>query len=264
MPGAETFRASAHAYDRFVGRYGPELATALIDFAGVEPGMRALDVGCGPGALAAMLVERLGPARVSAADPSAPFVDACRVRLPGVDVVEAGAEALPFADGAFDAALSQLVVNFMRDGEAGVREMARVTRPGGTVASCVWDYGGEMTLLRAFWDAAREVDPERGAAADEGVVMRWCAEGELAELWRAAGLRSVRFGSLVASARYADFEDLWSPLPTGVGPAGAFCKSLEEDDRAALRDAFRRRLGVGDGPFELRARAWSVVGRVPS
>jgi hypothetical protein len=120
-----------------------------------------------------------------------------------------------------------------------------------------------MTLLGAFWDAACEVDPERGAAADEGVVMRWCAEGELAELWRAAGLGSVRFGSLVARATYANFEDLWSPLPTGVGPAGAFCKSLEEDDRAALRDAFRRRLGVGDGPFELTARAWSVVGRVP-
>ena len=179
-------------------------------------------------------------------------------------MVEAGAEALPFADGAFDAALAQLVVNFMRDGEAGVREMARVTRPGGIVASCVWDYGGEMTLLRAFWDAAREVDPERGAAGDEGVVMRWCAEGELAELWRAAGLRSVRFGSLVAHAKYADFQDLWSPLLTGVGPAGAFCKSLEEDDRAALRDAFRRRLGVADGPFELSARAWSVVGRTPS
>jgi ubiquinone/menaquinone biosynthesis C-methylase UbiE len=126
MPGAETFRASADAYDRFVGRYGPQLATALIDFAGVEPGMRALDVGCGPGALSTILVDRLGAARVSAADPSAPFVDACRARLPGVDVVEAAAEALPFADGAFDAALSQLVVNFMHDGEAGVREMARV------------------------------------------------------------------------------------------------------------------------------------------
>ena len=263
MSGVETFRASAEAYDRFVGRYGPQLATALIDFAGVEPGMRALDVGCGPGALAAMLVERLGAASVSAVDPSPPFVDACRARLPEIEVVEADAETLPFADGAFDAALSQLVVNFMRDGEAGVREMARVTRPGGIVASCVWDYGGEMTLLRAFWDAAREVDPERGAAADEGVVMRWCAEGELAELWHAAGLGSVRFGSVAATASYASFEDLWSPLPTGVGPAGAFCKSLDDADRAALRDAFRRRLGVGDGAFELTARAWSVVGRVP-
>ena len=261
MSGHGAFRASADAYDRFVGRYGAELATALIDFAGVAPGMRALDVGCGPGALAAVLVERLGAARVSAADPSASFVDACRTRLPGVDVVEASAEALPYADGAFDAALSQLVVNFMRDGEAGVRQMARVTRPGGIVAACVWDYRDEMTLLRAFWDAAREVDPERGVAADEGVVMRWCSEGGLAELWRAAGLVSVRVGSLIASATYADFDDLWSPLPTGVGPAGTFCKSLEEDDRAALRDAFRARLGVGASSFTLTARAWSVVGR---
>ncbi len=260
MPGAETFRASADAYDRFVGRYSAQLASALIDFAGVEPGTRALDVGCGPGALAAELANRLGPANVAAADPSEPFVQACRARLPKAEVVAAGAEALPFAGRTFDAALSQLVVNFMRDPEAGVREMARVTRAGGVVASCVWDYAGEMTLLRAFWDAAREVDPERAAPADEGVVMRWCAEGELAELWRAAGLREVRFGSLVVSAAYADFEDLWSPLPTGVAPSGAFCKSLDEDRRAALHDAYRRRLGIDDGPFELTARAWAVAG----
>ncbi len=159
MPGAETFRASADAYDRLVGRYGAQLASALIDFASVEPGIRVLDVGCGPGALTAALAGRLGTGNVSAADPSEPFVEACRARLPGVEVVLAAAEALPFAEGTFDGTLSQLVVNFMRDAEAGVREMARVTRPGGVVASCVWDYAGEMTLLRAFWDAAREVDP---------------------------------------------------------------------------------------------------------
>jgi SAM-dependent methyltransferase len=259
MPGAETFRGSANAYDRLVGRYSPQLASALIGFAGVGPGMRALDVGCGPGALAAALADRLGTEQVSAADPSEPFVEACRARLPGVAVVVAGAEALPFADRAFDAALSQLVVNFMRDAEAGVREMARVTRPGGVVAACVWDYAGEMTLLRAFWDAAREVAPDRGDA-DEGVVMRWCAEGDLAELWRAAGLRDIRSGPLVVTASYAGFEDLWSPLPTGIGPAGAFCASLDEERRAALHDAYRRRLGVGDGPFELTARAWAVAG----
>jgi SAM-dependent methyltransferase len=260
MPGAETFRASADAYDRLVGRYSPQLASALIGFAGVQPGTRALDVGCGPGALTAALARLLGAERVSAVDPSEPFAEACRQRLPGVDVAVAGAEALPFADGVFDSVLSQLVVNFVADAEAGVREMARVTRPGGIVASCVWDYAGEMTLLRAFWDAAREVDPDRAAAVDEGVVMRWCADGELAELWRAAGLRDVRFGPLVVSATYTDFEDLWSPLPTGVAPAGAFCASLEADRRAALHDAYRRRLAVGDGPFELTARAWAVAG----
>ena len=262
MPGAETFRASADAYDRHVGRYGPSLAAGLIEFARVEPRMHALDVGCGPGALTAALAERLGAASVSAAEPSEQFAEACRTRMPGVEVVSAPAEALPFADDAFDATLSQLVVNFMRDAEAGVREMARVTRPGGVVASCVWDYAGEMTLLRAFWDAAREVDPDRGAAADEGVVMRWCGEGELAELWRDAGLRDVRSGPLEARASYTGFEDLWTPLLSGIAPSGAFVKSLDDAGRAALHDAYRSHLGVGEGPFELSARAWAVAGSV--
>jgi SAM-dependent methyltransferase len=260
MPGAETFRASADAYDRLMGRYAVELAPALVEFAGVESGMRAVDVGCGPGALAGALAARLGAENISAADPSEPFAEACRARLPGVDVVVAGAEALPFPDGGFDVAVSQLVVNFMRDAEAGVREMARVTRPGGTVASCVWDYSGEMTLLRAFWDAAREIDPQRGAAADEGVVMKWCGEGDLAKLWRLAGLGDVRSSSLEVRSRYTGFEDAWSPFTAGIAPSGAFWKSLSEEGRAGLRDAFRRRLGVGDGPFELTARAWAVAG----
>ena len=260
MPGAETFRASADAYDRFVGRYGPTLASALIDFAGVSPGNRAIDVGCGPGALSATLADRLGAGSVSAADPSAPFVEACRTRVPGIDVVEASAEALPFANDTFDASLAQLVVNFMADPESGVREMARVTRPSGIVASCVWDYAGEMTLLRAFWDAAREIVPERAASADEGMVMPWCGDGELVELWCASGLESVRFSSLIVTASYADYEDLWSPFPAGVGPAGAFCKSLGSDDQASLRAALRERLKAGDEPFELTARAWAVAG----
>jgi SAM-dependent methyltransferase len=261
MSGSETFRAAAETYDRHVGRYAPALGSALVEFAGIEPGMRALDVGCGPGALTAQLARLLGPANVRAAEPSEPFAEACRERV-GVEVVSAPAEALPFEDEVFDAALSQLVVNFMSDAEAGVGEMARVTTPGGLVASCVWDYAGEMTLLRAFWDAAREVDPQRGAVADEGVVMRWCAEGELGELWQAAGLRDVRTGALVVSAAYADFDDLWAPLPTGIAPSGAFCKSLDTDGQAQLREAYRHRLGVGEGPFELTARAWAAVGAV--
>jgi SAM-dependent methyltransferase len=262
VPGAETFRASADAYDRLVGRYSPSLASALIEFAHIGPGWRALDVGCGPGALTAELVERLGPRNVCAADPSEMFVAACRERLPGTEVAVAPAENLPFADATFDAVLSQLVVNFLDDAPAGVQEMTRVARPGGTVAACVWDYAGEMTLLRAFWDAAREVDPQRAAAADEGVVMRWCREGELGELWRNAGLRDVRTGALVVRAAYESFEDLWSPLPTGIAPSGAFCKSLTADGRAALHDAYRRRLAVPDGPFELSARAWAIAGTV--
>lgn len=262
MAGSVTFRAAA-AYDRAVGRYGPSLAAGLIRFAGVEPGMRALDVGCGTGLLTAALAERLGAENVTGAEPSEPFAEAARSRVPGAEIAVAAAEDLPFPDDAFDAALSQLVLNFMRDAEAGVRELARVTRPDGVVASCVWDYAGEMTLLRAFWDAAREVEPERGAAADEGVVMRWCSEDELLRLWESAGLREVRTGALTARAAYESFDDLWEPFPSGIAPSGAFTASLDEDGRAALREAFRRRLGVGDEPFELEARAWAVRGVVP-
>jgi SAM-dependent methyltransferase len=262
MTGADSFRAPAEAYDRFIGRYSPQLATALIGFAGVEPGMKVLDVGSGPGALTAALAERVGLDNVTAAEPSEPFAEACRARVPEAEVVVASAESLPFADGTFDAALAQLVLNFIPDTVGGVREMTRVTRPGGIVASCVWDYSGGMTFLRAFWDAAREMDPDGGAAADEAAVMRWCAEGDLVELWQTCGLDDVRGGEVVVTASYDGFDDLWSPLPTGVGPAGAYTKSLEADRQAALRDALRRRLGVGDEPFELTARAWAVAGRL--
>jgi SAM-dependent methyltransferase len=255
-----TFSAPAEAYDRFIGRYGASLAQALIAFAGVEPGMRAMDVGCGPGALAGALAARLGAGHVAAAEPSPTFVQAARERLAGVEVVQAPAEALPFADGRFDAALSQLVVNFLADPLRGVREMARVTRPGGVVAACVWDYAGAMTLLRAFWDAAREVDPVGGAAADEGAVMALGRADALADLWGAAGLRDVRATAIEATARYDGFADLWAPLTAGVGPAGAYCAALDDGRRAALREALQARLGVGNEPFELSARAWAAAG----
>jgi SAM-dependent methyltransferase len=260
MTGVDSFRVSADAYQKWMGRYSTPLAPALIKFAGVIPGMRVLDVGCGPGSLTSALAELLGPDSVVAVDPSESFVRACRRRLPGVEVASAGGESLPFADESFDVTLSQLVVNFMDDPEAGVREMRRVTRRGGVVAACVWDYAGEMTLLRTFWRVAREVDPERAAAEDEAATFRGFDKPGLTTLWLAAGLHNVRSGPLVVSACYTDFEDLWSPLPAGVGPAGAFCESLDDECQAALHDAFRRGLDVADGPFELPARAWAVAG----
>jgi SAM-dependent methyltransferase len=256
------FRVQATAYDRHVGRYSSQLAAGFCDFARVVPGMRALDVGCGPGALTAELARRLGVVNVVAAEPSESFAAACRSRVPGIELVAAAAEALSLPDSSFDTTLSQLVVNFLDDARAGVREMARVTRDGGIAAACVWDYAGEMRLLRAFWDAAREVSPEGAAEHDEGTRMPHCRDGELGELWEDAGLRDVRTGALRVRARYEDFEDLWSPFTAGVGPSGAFCASLDETGRAALHDALRATLGVDDQPFDLTARAWAVAGTV--
>jgi SAM-dependent methyltransferase len=261
-PGAATFRTSAAAYDRHIGRYSRELARGLIAAAEVRPGGRALEVGCGPGGLTGELVELLGAERVTAIDPSAPFVEACRSRLPGVRVEVGRAEALPFADDEFDHALAQLVVNFMADPLAGVREMGCVTRPGGTVAAAVWDYAGEMTLLRRFWDAATAVDAS-AADRDEGRSMRFCTPGELEGLWSAAGLTGVAVSPMVVRAGYEGFDDLWQPLEQGVGPSGAYAASLPEDRRDALKQELRRRLGVAEEPFELTARAWIARGRVP-
>ena len=256
------FAIPAHAYDRFVGRYSPSLARELVALAGVAATDRALDVGCGPGSLTSQLVAIVGPDNVAAADPSAPFVEACRERNPGVRVELAPAEALPFGDCEFDHALSQLVVNFMTDAHAGVAEMRRVTRPGGTLASAVWDYAEGMTLIRAFFDAAAVLDP--GAIEhDEGRTMRYCRPDELRELWTDSGLLEVVVKPVVVRAGYENFADLWEPLKYGVGPAGAYTVSLDEERREALRDELRRRLGVGGQPFELTARAWVAIGRVP-
>jgi ubiquinone/menaquinone biosynthesis C-methylase UbiE len=154
-----TFNVTADAYDRFMGRFSEPLAARFVELAQVQAGQRALDVGCGPGGLAAQLVDRLGADAVSAVDPSAPFVAAVRARLPGVDVRSAVAEHLPFPDDSFDLALAQLVVHFMADPVSGLSEMARVTRPGGLVAACVWDRAGGSGPLATFWRAVHDIDP---------------------------------------------------------------------------------------------------------
>jgi SAM-dependent methyltransferase len=253
------FTAPAEHYDRFMGRYLPTLAPAFADAAGARAGMRMLDVGCGPGGLTRELVERTGAERVAAIDPSPQFAAACRERFPGADVRDGAAEALPWEDDAFDTALSSLVIAFMRDADAGVREMARVTRPGGTVALCMWDIaGGGMTMLSTFWSAVRRVDPDaQGERLRAGIK-----EGDIAERLARAGLRDVEEGVVTARADYADFDDFWDPFELAVGPAGAYLAQLDDERRAVVREECRRALGEPDGPFSLDARAWFARGAV--
>jgi SAM-dependent methyltransferase len=257
------FRGPADVYDRFVGRYSPALARAMCAAASVQPGQRAVDVGCGSGALVAELAALLGAERVAGVDPSEPFVEAARARVPGARIVVGSAESLPFADGEFDVTLSQLVVNFLTDPEQGLGEMSRVTRGGGVVAGCVWDYGGGMTMLRTFWDAASALDPEGAGPLMESHTMRFARPDDLETLWRDSGLQDAEVTPIVVEAPYDDFDDLWAPFPTGVGPAGAYAASLDDEAQAALRAEFARRLGRPAGAFTLSARAWCAVGHVP-
>ncbi len=251
-----SFTVPADAYDRFMGRYSIPLSPGLADLAGVRRGQRVLDVGCGPGALTAVLVDRVGSESVSAVDPSEPFVQAARARHPAVDIRHASAEQLPFPDRAFDACLAQLVVHFMADPGAGLAEMRRVTRHDGVVAACVWDHGGGQGPLSPFWEAARELDPE---VADESLLAGSC-DGDLARLFADAGLREVDETALSVSVEHPTFEEWWEPFAFGVGPAGSYAAGLDEERRGHLREACARLLP--EPPFVLTACAWTARGLV--
>ena len=207
-----TFAMSRDSYDRYMGRYSDELASAFVAFVGVSPGMRALDVGCGPGALTEALANRLGASRGAAADPSESLLAACAERVSGADVRLAAAGGCP----------------------------------------------GRMQMLRTFWDAALELD---AAAPDEGQVMRYCNEAELAALWVRNGLAEIETIAIDVTAAYADFDDYWIPFTWGGGPGGAYCASLDPQRQQQLRASCFRRLGAPDGPFTLAARAFAVRGR---
>jgi len=250
-----SFNAPARGYDALMGRFLPTLAPAFADAAGIGHSQRVLDVGCGPGGLTRELLARTGAGRVTAIDPSEPFVQACRDRNPGVDVRIGVGEELPCGDATFHATLACLVVGFMSDATAGIGEMARVTRPGGPVAACFWDLA-RMQSLRLFWGGVADLAGEpRGEVARLG-----SREGELAALLTRAGLRDVHEVTLEAAATYAGFADWWEPFTLGIGPAGLYYRSLDPGGQQALRAACEHRFPRAAEPVTLTARAWCAVG----
>ncbi len=259
-----SFDVAADAYDRYMGRFSTQLSGGLADLArvraggraGMRPGMRALDVGCGPGALTAELVARLGADHVAAVDPSESFVAAAGARHPGVAVTRASAEALPFDDAWFDATLAQLVVHFMADPVAGLAEMRRVTRPGGMVAASVWDFGGGRGPVSPFWDAVRPLD----AGLHDESERAGAREGSLASLFDAAGLADIHVSTLTARVAYSTFDEWWEPYTRGVGPGGSYVAGLDAARRGEVREACRRALP--DAPFTIEAVAWACRGAV--
>jgi SAM-dependent methyltransferase len=240
------FRVAGDAYDDFMGRYATVLAALFADFAGVEPGMRVLDVGAGTGALTAELLAR--GASVVAADPSPEFVAVLRRRFPQIEVHEAPAEGMPFAEREFDAALAQLVVAFVADGPAAVAEMARVAH---RVAVCMWGVE-EVDMFAAIDRTAAAIGTER-ATEPRRYRTPEAIHGLLAPLGE------VEAAELDVTTGYRDFDEFWQAMDRGVGPAGQWLASLDADQRERAQEELSRQLGSPSGPFELAARAFAAA-----
>jgi len=250
-------------YEPYVGRWSRRVADVFVAWIAMPPGADWADVGCGTGALSEAIFATARPASIRGFDPSAGFLQFARRRLndPTVTFAVADARSLPLASGSVDATVAGLVINFVPDPPAGVREMARVTRSGGTVAAYVWDYGGKMELMRCFWDAAAALDP-MAEALDEGRRFPMCSPEPLREMFVDAGLRDVATHPIDIATNFAGFDDFWSPFLGGQGPAPAYAMSLGEDRRDALRERIRSALPMrADGSIHLVARAWAVRGR---
>jgi SAM-dependent methyltransferase len=253
------------AYESYVGRWSRLVAREFVRWLGVPRHGRWLDVGCGAGALMEAILENAAPEAVLGVDRSKGFVGHARARVTGADVgFEVGdAQALPVAEGRFDAVVSGLVLNFVAEPGRMVAEMARAVRPGGTIALYVWDYAAGMELVRFFWDAARALDAE-AERLDEAVRFPGCAPSPVAALFEAAGLSGIATRAIDVPTPFRDFDDCWSPFLGGQGPAPTYAMSLPEERRLALREELRTRLPIApDGSIRLTARAWAVRGTRP-
>jgi SAM-dependent methyltransferase len=245
-----------------MGRWSRLVAAEFLTWVDVPANGRWLDVGCGTGAVTAAVLRLGSPAEVVGVDQSEGFVGHARAHVADARArfEVAPATDLPFADATFDAAVSGLVLNFVPEPDRAALELARVVRPGGTVAAYVWDYAGEMQFLRRFWEAAAELDP-RARELDEGARFPLCHPDALRALLDGAGLANVEVAPLDVPTVFRDFDDYWTPFLGGQAPAPAYAMSLAEDDRATLRERLRSGLPTApDGTIALMARAWAVRG----
>jgi len=255
--------ADGGRYESYVGRWSRLVAAGFVDWLGVPDGRRWLDVGCGTGALSEAILNRAQPSEVRGIDPSEGFVAYANEHLddPRFAAGIGDARAIPFEDASFDAVASGLVLNFVPDIGGAAKELRRVVRVDGTVGAYVWDYAGGMQMLRFFFDAAADLDPS-ARERDEGELFAHIASPKgLGELFEIAGFADVRTRAIDVPTIFRDFDDFWAPFLSGQAPAPAYCMSLDEQDRAELRQLLRLRLPVEtDGTIRLTARAWAVAG----
>ncbi|OGA28690.1 MAG: methyltransferase [Betaproteobacteria bacterium RIFCSPLOWO2_02_FULL_65_24] len=246
-------------YEQYVGRWSRRVAPVFLSWLRIPTGRRWLDVGCGTGALCAAIVDHCSPSSVAGVEPSEGFLKTAKENLAGRAVLHQGsATAIPLDDAAVDVVVSGLVLNFVADQRAALAEMARVTGSGGTIGAYVWDYAGKMELMRFFWDAAVELNPD-AARMDEGARFPLCRPEALVAHFASAGLNGPEVTAIDIPTRFASFEDYWQPFLGGQGPAPAYAMALDETTRARLRDSIRARIPLqADGSISLTARAWAV------
>jgi SAM-dependent methyltransferase len=255
--------AAGEAYEPYVGRWSRLVAAEFLGRLGVAAGAEWLDIGCGTGALSGAILERQAPASVLGVDPSDGFLAYARRHLADDRLAfrQGDAQALPVPDAGFDAVVSGLVLNFVPDPAKALAEMRRAARRGGHVAAYVWDYAEGMQMMRRFWDAAAALGPSGAGGKDEALRFALCRPGPLRALFEEAGLQAVEVEAIEVATVFRDFEDYWTPFLRGGAPAPAYCLSLQEDQRAALRNRLRASLpAAADGCIRLSARAWAVRG----
>lgn len=265
--GASTYHATdGAAYELFLGRWTRRLAPLLLDFAGFTGAGRVLDVGCGTGSLARAMAARWPARQIVGIDIAAPYIAFARTQeqAPHLHFEIADAARLPFADRTFSGAAAQLVLNFVPDPLAALKEMQRVTAPGGRLVGAVWDFRGGLVYQRIFWDTAAGADPGAAAARDRLFSGALALPDGLTRLFETAGLERVERTSLTIRMDYANFADYWRPLCGGQGPVGTYLARLAPDLRARIEDAVAvaYRSGAPDGPRSMTATAWAVRGDV--
>ncbi len=252
-------------YEQYVGRWSRRVAPQFLSWLSIPAGRRWLDVGCGTGALSAAILDHCSPSSVMGVEPSEGFLEKAMEQCAGRARFHRGSAAeIPLEAGCVDVTVSGLVLNFVPDQRAALAEMARVTVHGGTIAAYVWDYAGKMEMMRAFWDAAVELNPD-AVKMDEGARFPLCRPEALTDVFTRGGLRGVEVTAIDIPTRFATFDDYWRPFLGGQGPAPAYAMALDEATRASLRERLRERMPPqADGSISLTARAWAVRATVAS
>ena len=255
----------AEAYEVMMGRWSRQLAPLFVEFVGVQDGENVLDPGCGTGSLSATLARVTGASKIVGIDPSKGFIEYARTQIadPRVTFEVGDAQALPYPDESFDRCMALLIVNFIPDAPKAAREIRRVTRSGGVVATTMWDGSRAHELTGCFWVAAVALDPTAKRPAERRGS--YGSAEALSDLFKGAGLTDIEVTDLTMRCQFSSFDDYWLPLTEGQGPSGAYLARLPEDHRAALRERLRQNLfgSRADGPFTLLAKAWAVKGIAP-